>query len=400
MSLAKAGIPKSLNIKAQSGSLNAMKASFASATRAQGVSYGIMAQRSIFSTNALTNPKLAYSPEVASTRGMLLADAMALRIKMPDVQPRLYNNDNSMNKFMMGMVALNTLSEMTAGITKGIKDIKASKADRTEKPTEKPKANPEVKSDTLEQSKMEKYTSNLKSNGQSIATLGQEYKSLAIQGELPQLSELGINGLQDLNLQNLNLSDLNLSDSSSISDINTAINTISTDVNKVSQFQNKLAQNIGKLNSAYGTATAENKPKILEAINKLTAFQNNNLKTFAKNVNDQEEKLKNLRADKMQIMNNIAEQAEKDDNQIKKNNDKMKELKSDIQDAKNKNKGTKVSELIDKYNNLADENVTLSNSLKSLGTIQKVNSNFETSPVTLTNLAIATTSHYTEENGA
>ena len=132
-----------LNIKPQQGSLNAMKASFASASRAQGVSYGIMAQRSIFSTDALVNPKAAYSPAIASIRGQLNPPRPMM---FAGVMPHQCHNsgDDTMNKFMMGMMALNMVAEMTKNVTAGIKDIKATRADRpNDTETVKPKVNQE-----------------------------------------------------------------------------------------------------------------------------------------------------------------------------------------------------------------------------------------------------------------
>lgn len=170
MTAVKPGLAK-LNIKPQANSLNTMKSSFASATRAQGVSYGIMAQRSIFSTGVLRNPKLAYSGTIASTRAMLNANRPMLFANVMPHQCNHNSGDDTMNKFMMGMMAMNMVAEMTAGITKGIKDIKAARADRSEK-----KANTETpKQKEVKENKEKKGTD--KTNSQNEVTVSSNVKA-------------------------------------------------------------------------------------------------------------------------------------------------------------------------------------------------------------------------------
>ena len=121
-----------LNIKPQQDSLNAMKASLGSATRAQGVSYGIMAQRSIFSTGALQNPKMAYSPSVSMIRGQLNRKKMVF-----DAMQLTYLKDNKSTDtdYMTAMMVAKLFSSVAEKGTDTIKEIKAARADRPEKKT-------------------------------------------------------------------------------------------------------------------------------------------------------------------------------------------------------------------------------------------------------------------------
>ena len=409
MSEVRAGIPKSLNIKAQPGSLNALKSSMSTVTRTQGTSYGIMAQRSIFSTGMLQNPKMAYSAGISSTRMMLL-NARALKMQMPDMQPRLHHEDNSMNKFMMGMMAMNMVAEMTAGITKGIKDIKAAHADRSEKPTEKSTAKPEEKGKTnvlsSSNTKLEGINTKINDFGNSYKTIADNTKT-TINTELSKFASDPImaNFINKLSTDNIKISMINLTATSSLDDIQAGVTTVDNDQTTVDNYKqniatvsNDIGQKMNELESKLNlpTTSEQEKSLIKEQLTKLTSLKTTINGTIMDQANKlsndlgaKEKELEGLKEQKKETIKEIKEQAQDTNKQIGKNNEKMTKLKTKIgkeQDDKDKQK------LIKEYNELADDNRTLKLSLTQAEGIASTNK-FDLSITSIN----AETTHYSSQ---
>ena len=390
MAAVKPGLAK-LNIKPQTGSLNAMKTSFASATRAQGVSYGIMAQRSIFSSGVLQNPKMAYSPTIASIRGMLNAPRPMM---FAGVMPHQCNNsgDDMMNKFMMGMMALNMVAEMTKSVTSGIKEIKAARADKAERDDGNAgKVKPSDVS-TTQSNSLTGLKASYDTASKGIADFSKGYQNAVKGDSISNISSILSNyadlDVTDLDPSQISISELNLNEESTFNDIADAGDKITKDLANINEYSKKLTNVIGseipqKLVALQSTldrleATPNKTPEVQNQISEMKA-QIAKLKEFklklqgevtplvtkmTEAVEAQKEKLKGLEGQKRSAMDKLCEQAEKNDKQIKENNEKMTKLQSKIKSETN---ADKKKALIEKYNGLAKDNISLSQAITTAG---------------------------------
>ena len=376
MAVAKPGLQKQLNFASQSNSLSAMKTSFAGATRSQGVSFGIMAQRSIFSTGALQNPKLAYSPTIASIRGSLNAGRPMMFAPLP--QPSNHEcGDDSMNKFMMGMMAIKMISE---NLSSGIKDIRASRADRSEKSDRlnnaaddggKVKAKEDSTTKQIKNSgalasvnelsnqigtKAAKLSSGYSKAvmGDSIATI-QSSLSNYINNSDPDLAKYK---LSELSTDKLNISnDLGLSSDCTLQDIDEAKSKVLGDFTTINTYNQNLTTTLGTLSNDIrnieGQLSNLNMPEerrsALEAQKTKLETLQTQLNTVATQVkgmqnaisdgtNGQLEQLQTMRAEKQAAMDKLYEQAQDSDKQIGNNNNEMQKLKRNISKETDNNK--------------------------------------------------------------
>ena len=371
MSEVRAGIPKSLNIKAQPGSLNAIKSGMSTASKAHGVSYGIMAQRSIFS--GLGSPKLMYSDTIASTRAMLNRPRPMM---FANVMPHQCNNssDDTMNKFMMGMMAMNMVAEMTKTVTAGIKDIKEARADRTDRQTGKTTTtpstttNPSTTSPTNSGTSFKSLEQTSKDIGKNLASFESKYASnrgtvTSINSLVSQLdsslsSQLGILEIS---------SNLNLTQDSSLEDISNGIETVGNDLTAIENFLNKIAgagENSSVIDGAINqldtnAADYQTKKAQLESIKGQLVGQVEQLKT---RVTQQKEELEAIQQEKIRNVDDIYNKVMADDTKIQENNAKMEELKEQIKSSNDKKF---KKNLINQYDELAKANKTLADSLSA-----------------------------------
>ena len=152
-------------------------------------------------------------------------------------------------------------------------------------------------------------------------------------------------------------------------------------------------------NNNLDTSDLEQKKQELEKQKEeLKNFQTavNNAKTEAgtirENINKQKNELADLITQKVSNMNQIYEQAEKDNKAIADNNKKMESLAKKIGKEKNQNK---KDSLIKEYNAYADGNIALANAITTAG-----GSNIQNASGTkISNLNQANTSHYTASAG-
>lgn len=124
------GITK-LNIpKATTASPKAAIANNLRATRmSSGTAYGIFAQRSKIGMGVHFNNKLYGSGSISATRHALNDNHIILANNIGNFHKCNHNNgSNTMNKFAVGMMAMNMVAQMGAQIAGTVKDIKAASA--------------------------------------------------------------------------------------------------------------------------------------------------------------------------------------------------------------------------------------------------------------------------------
>lgn len=416
-----------LNIKPQSGSLNAMKASFTNATKSQGISYNIMAQRSIFSTNMLTNPKMGYAPGISSTRMMLL-NATRLKYQTPVLQPNLHqcNGEDSMNKFMMGMMAMNMVAEMTKSVTAGIKDIKAANAERktTSTSNEKVKAKEEKTAAPSSNTVLSNLNKKLTANGNEIKTLGSEY-SKNVKGDALDKNGKITESIQSISRDNelnqhfptLNqvtntkvfddIKNLDIDENSSFDDITKADLQIDKDISSLNAYLTNVTSILGNIPTKKQelSSTPELQTKNAAILTKLNNLEkqlttiNEQVQTMKEKMGTQKSKLDELCKNKKNITNAIYDQAKENFDQVKSNNKKMSDIKEKIDKLK-PNSGDKdkqkMKKLVTEYNTLAHANSALIQDINAAGGSSIKNSEGHT--IDLPNLATMKT-NILDENG-
>lgn len=397
------GIPTKLNIpKVTSGGSPkaAIAANLSGAKRATGTSYGIFAQRSMLGSGIQYNNFAYNSAGIADTRRSLNAN-----------RPRLFNNvsphqcnhngqDNTMNKFMMGMMAMQMLGQMTAQTVDTINSMKS-----TDKTSNKAK---EYGTPDNEVKKQPKTLSELKTAldtaNTNVANFNNEYannpKLSTVNNSITDinvaLSAAGVAADLNLDLTAISLTELNLTADSSLADIDTAITNIeSKDIAAVDNFSNNITGAISSINAKISElsgdyATNQTKiDKLTQARGKLETLRDTQLSELKTDLTTKKDKLSGIRTEKANAMDKVYTQAQADDAKIGANNTEMDKLATEIGKETNQNKKNK---LIAKYNNLAADNLKLQTALKALPSETK-NSQGET--LTLNNVNGAKTENYT-----
>lgn len=129
MAVARPGVQK-LNIPKLQSPKASIAANLGSASRSTGVSYGIFAQRTLTGSGIHLNNRAFNGASISATRHALNDNRTVLfnNIGMP-YRCNHDQGNNTMNKFMAGMMAMNMLAQMGAQTAAIIKEAKAAKAE-------------------------------------------------------------------------------------------------------------------------------------------------------------------------------------------------------------------------------------------------------------------------------
>ena len=411
--MVRAGLTK-LNIQAKTAtnSLKSMTASNLQNTqRAAGASYGILAQRSNMS---IFNNKAYNSGSLSALRHQLNSRTI-INNNYPSVKKHSDGMD-TMGKIMMWASLGAMATQMGVGIAGAIKDMKGSDgAGSTSK-------------DSTSLSDLNKQSDKI---GKDVASFNESYKNIA-NGSIEKIQKSSSQFINSENsfindnisklndTTNLKTNDLNLSTDSTLKNLQDASSKIGNDLADVDAYIKNLptadmfnAANVSldldinrldleianRKNNNLDTSDLEQKKQELEKQKEeLKNFQTavNNAKTEAgtirENINKQKNELADLITQKVSNMNQIYEQAEKDNKAIADNNKKMESLAKKIGKEKNQNK---KDSLIKEYNAYADGNIALANAITTAG-----GSNIQNASGTkISNLNQANTSHYTASAG-
>lgn len=137
MAVARPGVQK-LNIPKLQSPKASIAANLGSASRSTGVSYGIFAQRTLTGSGIHLNNRAFNGASISATRHALNDNRTVLFNNIG--MPHRCNHDqgnNTMNKFMAGMMAMNMLAQMGAQTAAIIKEAKANKTDDVDKTNKK-----------------------------------------------------------------------------------------------------------------------------------------------------------------------------------------------------------------------------------------------------------------------
>lgn len=248
--LQKLNMPKTASPKA------AIAANLGNASRSTGVSYGIFAQRSLTGSGIHLNNRLFNSASISATRHALNDNRVALfnNIGVAPHKCNHNNGDNTMNKFMAGMMAMNMMAKLTAQTIDTINSAKSNKADKSSPVDSKNNNNASIQgkslNDRLDAAKSFSDIKNIELElNNKLSGFGAEYSKIgkSADGSQTLIQETLQNediqaGLKSagvtIDYSKLTLSGISLTETSSISDIETAVGQIDTDKKAVEEFQN------------------------------------------------------------------------------------------------------------------------------------------------------------------
>lgn len=368
------GIQK-LNIQQNRSAKQAIATNLGSKPRSTGgVSYGIFGQRSTTGLGLhLTN------------RGFNSQGMSDLRHSLNDNRTMLFNNigklhhcnhndgNNTMNKFMAGMMAMNMMAQLGAQTVDAVNSAKASKADKSNKSDVVDVDSSKTKTKAKDLKDLNKQLTDVNKKVEDFTDDYAKTKGLSdVQTSITDVKAL-LNqaGISDISLSELNLSELNLMKGSLLTEIDTAINTIqNTDISAIDTFSGNLGSVISNIDtqlqqlSADKSNAATNASKINQlqsAKAKLETLRDSQLPKLKTNLTQQKTELEAIKKEKADAMDNVYNQAKADDDKIGENNTEMTKLQSEISKETDDKKKKK---LIDKYNGLADANKALQSGLQ------------------------------------
>ncbi len=262
MSVTRPGVQK-LNMLNVSSPKAAIAANLGSASRSTGVSYGIFAQRSLTGSGIHLNNRAFNSASISATRHALNDNRTALFNNIGVAPHRCNNNNgnNTMNKFMAGMMAMNMMAQLTAKTVQTINEAKAGDVDKTTKKTTSvtknmttgsPSDTPEVQKSLNERLNGAATFAEINGVENDLSTklngFGAEYGKIGKSENGNSLIQDTLSaenvkaGLQsagvEIDYSKLTLSNITLTDASSIADITKNVGQIDADKKAVEDFQN------------------------------------------------------------------------------------------------------------------------------------------------------------------
>ena len=383
--MAKAGLPK-LNLATKSISIKSSASSSLSGAQRCGISYGIMAQRS---NTSIFSPKLAYSNSTSAMRHELNRKVV-INNNMPPIKAQQDNGMSTMEKLMMFASMGSMATQLGKGIANTITELKGSDNNKSTTTTSNDGSGGLVNTNTgksikeLQQSektinnKVKNVSTQYNNIGKTLKSSGVTEAKTNLQAVLSdtELSSL-FNGLD---LSKLDVTELNLTEDSSLKDIDAALKEggpIDTDIKNIGETITKIDSSLTSVNEKLGdlkekpypiNATPAQKAeidsenaKIRVQIQKLQQAKRalEALKPAASLVSgqlgQQQTNLTQIRAEKAANMDAIYDKVKAHDEQIKNNNEKLKEKKLQIKDLDPK-KTREKEKLIKEYNTLVQSN--------------------------------------------
>ena len=432
--LQKLNIPKKTNVSPKAAIANNLR----SQGVAQGTSWGIFAQRTSIGLGIHNNNRLFNSSSIRATRHELNDNRILLNNNIRNGHVHSNNGDNTMNKFMAGMMAMNMLGQLGANIADTVKSTKSSdKGDILSNSPATPSDNSNI--DNLS-NKLSKATSfqtinNIETELETkLTNFGTEYgkigkdssgnnlieQTLSAEDIQAGLSSAGVK----IDCSRLSLSDITLTDASTIQDIETAVGKIDTNKKAVEEFQDSqvktaiksckdrseaLSTDIRGIDSQIQglegkktgnaetdagidqqikelkekkTALEAEKAKVDKAKDALETTVKQQISDITSALDTKKDELNDLKKTKSELADKKYDLAKEQDEKINKNKQKMDKLNTEINtlrksttDAKKgKDNLNKLNAKINEYNGLVNNMKSLYTSLQNAGANDFTNS--------------------------
>lgn len=432
--LQKLNIPKKTNVSPKAAIANNLR----SQGVAQGTSWGIFAQRTMTGLGIHYNNRNFNSSSISATRHALNDNRTIVNNNIGYGHVHSNNGDNTMNKFMAGMMAMNMLGQLGANIADTVKSTKPSdKGDILSNSPATPSDNSNI--DNLS-NKLSKATSfqtinNIETElGTKLTNFGTEYnkigkdssgnnlieQTLSAEDIKAGLSSAGVN----IDYSKLNLSEITLTNASTIQNIETAVGQIDTDKKAVEEFQDSqvktaiksckdksealnteirgidsqiqglegkktgnaeadagIDQQIKELKEKKAALEAE-KAKVDKAKDALETTVKQQISDITSALDTKKDELNDLKKTKSELADKKYDLAKEQDEKINKNKQKMDKLNTEINtlrksttDAKKgKDNLNKLNAKINEYNGLVNNMKSLYTSLQNAGATDFTNS--------------------------
>lgn len=432
--LQKLNIPKRTSGSPKTAIANNLRAQ----SPAKGTSWGIFAQRTMTGLGVHYNNRLYNSGSISATRHALNDNRTIVNNNIGNFG-HVHSNygNNTMNKFMAGMMAMNMLGQLGTNIAETVKSTKSSdKVDiLRDIPTNDGKGDIKSLNNKLSNATSFQTIKGIETElGTKLNGFGTEYgkigkdssgnnlirQTLSAEDIQAGLTSAGVS----IDYNKLSLSTINLTDSSSIQDIETAVGQIDTDKKAVEEFQDsqvktavksckdkseELSTKIRGIDSQIqgleaqktGNAEAdagienqikelkENKAKLEAEKAKVDKAKETLETTVKQQVSDittaldaKKNELNDLKKTKSELVDKKYDLAKEQDEKIDKNKQKMDKLNSEItalrsqttDPKKGKDNLNKLNAKINEYNGLVNDMKSLYTSLKDAGSTQFTNS--------------------------
>ena len=432
--LQKLNIPKKTNVSPKAAIANNLR----SQGVAQGTSWGIFAQRTMTGLGVQYNNRAFNSGSISATRHALNDNRTIVNNNIGYGHVHSNNGNNTMNKFMAGMMAMNMLGQLGANIADTVKSTKPSdKGDILSNSPATPSDNSNI--DNLS-NKLSKATSfqtinNIETElGTKLTNFGTEYNKIGKDSSGNNLIEQTLSaedikaGLSSagvkIDYSSLNLSDITLTDASTIQDIESAVGQIDTDKKAVEEFQDSqvktaiksckdksealnteirgidsqiqglegkktgnaeadagIDQQIKELKEKKAALEAE-KAKVDKAKDALETTVKQQISDITSALDTKKDELNDLKKTKSELADKKYDLAKEQDEKINKNKQKMDKLNTEINtlrksttDAKKgKDNLNKLNAKINEYNGLVNNMKSLYTSLQNAGATDFTNS--------------------------
>lgn len=432
--LQKLNIPKKTNVSPKAAIANNLR----SQGVAQGTSWGIFAQRTMTGLGVHYNNRNFNSSSISATRHALNDNRTIVNNNIGYGHVHSNNDNNTINKFVAGMMAMNILGQLGANIADTVKSTKPSdKGDILSNSPATPSDNSNI--DNLS-NKLSKATSfqtinNIETElGTKLTNFGNEYgkigkdssgnnlieQTLSAEDIKAGLSSAGVK----IDYNKLNLSEITLTNASSIQDIETAVGQIDTDKKAVEEFQDSqvktaiksckdksealnteirgidsqiqglegkktgnaeadagIDQQIKELKEKKAALEAE-KAKVDKAKDALETTVKQQISDITSALDTKKDELNDLKKTKSELADKKYDLAKEQDEKINKNKQKMDKLNTEINtlrksttDAKKgKDNLNKLNAKINEYNGLVNNMKSLYTSLQNAGATNFTNS--------------------------
>lgn len=432
--LQKLNIPKKTNVSPKAAIANNLR----SQGVAQGTSWGIFAQRTMTGLGVHYNNRNFNSSSISATRHALNDNRTIVNNNIGYGHVHSNNGNNTMNKFMAGMMAMNMLGQLGANIADTVKSTKPSdKGDILSNSPATPSDNSNI--DNLS-NKLSKATSfqtinNIETElGTKLSNFGNEYgkigkdssgnnlikQTLSAEDIQAGLSSAGVN----IDYSKLNLSEITLTNASTIQNIETAVGQIDTDKKAVEEFQDSqvktaiksckdrsealnteirgidsqiqglegkktgdaetdagIDQQIKELKEKKAALETE-KAKVDKAKDALETTVKQQISDITSALDTKKDELNDLKKTKSELADKKYDLAKEQDEKINKNKQKMDKLNTEINtlrksttDAKKgKDNLNKLNAKINEYNGLVNNMKSLYTSLQNAGATNFTNS--------------------------
>ena len=432
--LQKLNIPKKTNVSPKAAIANNLR----SQGVAQGTSWGIFAQRTMTGLGVQYNNRAFNNGSISATRHALNDNRTIVNNNIGYGHVHSNNGNNTMNKFMAGMMAMNMLGQLGANIADTVKSTKPSdKGDILSNSPATPSDNSNI--DNLS-NKLSKATSfqtinNIETElGTKLSNFGNEYGKIGKDSSGNNLIEQTLSaediqaGLSSASVKidysKLNLSEITLTNASTIQDIETAVGKIDTDKKAVEEFQDSQVKTAIKsckdksealstdirgidaqIKALEGKKTGDaetdaiidrqikerqekkaaleaEKAKVDKAKDALETTVKQQISDITSALDTKKDELNDLKKTKSELADKKYDLAKEQDEKINKNKQKMDKLNTEINtlrksttDAKKgKDNLNKLNAKINEYNGLVNNMKSLDTSLKEAGNTEFTNS--------------------------